>query len=708
MKHYPPDLPASLDFQLVLEQVRKYCSTSRGAARIMASGAISSEPELLAELQRVNEWLGLYQSSSGSPSIPNADITDCFPSLKVRNSCLKEEQFLTIKSLVEGFNDLHRFFSGKTDLTPLLSREVTSLPAKPDIPEAIDKVLDRHGVVRTNASNGLARIRSELSKKRTAADRIFYRALQKYQSRGVLGDITESVQGSRRVLAVQAAFKGQVNGIFHGSSSRNSLIYVEPAECIEVNNEVALLEDDERKEIYRILLELTNRLGSHLDWLLSCDSLMTQLDSVRARAAHAFSTDACLPQIVKTATLDLIDAYNPVLKQLNDQRGKPTVPLSLQLTRDRRILVISGPNAGGKSITLKTLGLLQMMLQSGFLIPVNPRSEVCLFQDIFGDIGDSQSIENELSTYSSRLQKMKRFLELARPRTLFLIDEFGSGSDPDLGSALAEVFLEELAASKAFGIITTHYNSIKALASELNGVENASMDFNQKTFQPEFTLTVGQPGSSYTFEVAQRSGLPAELVKRAKAKVNRGTLEIDRLLVKIRREKQSQTETSKQLTEQQAMVKKLRQEQDKVRSELEEKLKKQAELNASSSHFLGWGKKFESLAGQWKRARSQKEKKEVVDQIILAMAERLKEVRKQEKKVQKKEQLAENKRTRQLMSVTIREGDRVKLLGSRQIGIVQSVRKDKYQVLFGQILSTVERSRLAKVDAQGRVIEKED
>lgn len=705
MIHFPQDLLLALDFHLVLEQVRKHASTRRANMRIAALQPLPRPKDILDQLHVVNTWLSLYQTAQPAPPIPTAEIEDCFPVLRVRNACLNEEQFLLIKSLIEGYNDLHRYFQQKQQMAGSIWELLKPVASMPQLPEAIDKVLDRHGVVRTQASSALSRIRTDLSKKRIAADRIFYRTMTKCQSRGVLGEFTESVQGSRRVLAVQAAFKGQVSGIFHGSSAKNSLVYIEPAECIEINNEIALLEDDERKEIYRILLELTRKLADHLEWLEQCYLMVEELDFIKARASYAHQRNCSLPNINNNGQLNWIEAYNPVLKHLNDERKKPTIPLTLRLDHQQRIVVISGPNAGGKSITLKTLGILQLMLQSGLLVPANPRSNVCFFKAIFGDIGDSQSIENELSTYSSRLQKMKRFLELAQPKTLFLIDEFGSGSDPDLGSALAEVFLEELAKSKSFGIITTHYNSIKALAAELPGVENACMEFDQASFSALFTLSVGTPGSSYTFEVAQRSGLPQELVKKAQAKVGKNTLEVDRLLVKIRKDRQRSAELSKAAADLQQQAERILREQSQVRQELEEKLKKQAELNAGSSHLLSWGKKFESLAKQWRKARTQKAKKEILDLVVLAMAERTQQAKKQEKRSQQAEKKQVEAQAKGILSVPIAAGDRVKILGTRQIGVVQSVRKDKYHILFGQILSVVERNRLAKVDERGKVVE---
>lgn len=361
-------------------------------------------------------------------------------------------------------------------------------------------------------------IRQQINAVKSKINQSFSSALSSSHTAGYLDDIRESVVENRRVLAVKAMYRRKVKGTALGSSKTGSIVYIEPQATEQYSRDLSNLLFDEKEEINRILRSLTNFLRPFALLLTDYQSYLATMDVTAAKARYAEQLNAVLPTVSDERILNLKEAYHPLLFISNKRKGQKTYPQSISLQKDNRIIVISGPNAGGKSITLKTIGLLQLMLQSGMLVPVHPRSEMCLFDRILTDIGDNQSIENHLSTYSYRLKNMNYFLKKCNDKTLFLIDEFGTGSDPELGGALAETFLEEFYHREAFGVITTHYSNLKMLANELPYASNANMLFDNKTLEPIFKLIIGEAGSSFTFEVAQKNGIPYGLINRAKKK----------------------------------------------------------------------------------------------------------------------------------------------------------------------------------------------
>ncbi len=693
---YPNYILHDLEFDFIVKEVRKLAVTKGGSEAISNLRPSAKFEKIKNQLNLVNEFLAVYESNATFPAIGIEPLNEEWVLLKIKNTVLTAKQVVNLKRLVEVFNRIHHFIF-KHELLHLGESVFGELRPNKEIPEEIDRIIDLHGFVKSTASRNLATIRHEIQKKKQASDRIFYRALKKYQKLNVLGEFDETVFDNKRVLAIISSFKGQVHGIIHGSSAKNSLVFIEPGECIDVNNELASLEDDERKEVHRILQNLTTFISGFRPFLREIEKVIFDIDSVHARALYAFRTQCAMPRLSSKAELKIIDGINPVLQHYHKTKGKKVVALNAELNQDKRMLVISGPNAGGKSITLKTVGLFQAMIQSGLLIPANSKSVVGLFYKLMTDIGDAQSIENELSTYSSKLEKMERFLEQADDRSLILIDEFGSGSDPELGSALAQVFLEKLEDFGAYGIITTHYNSIKALASDLPHVENASMQFNIKTFLPEFVLQTGSPGSSYTFEVAEKSGIPKHLVKEARAKLNSETVKIDRLLVQVQNEKVQLNMARKKLHQQLDDLKDLKEKhQDKI-AKLEEKLSKQSVLNQDMNAILKWGKRFENMVNLWTKDSSNKNKKILVTRFVKMMKERGGELNNEKKAEQNKKKVANIKNLKKLLAEDIALGDTVKLLSNNKKGSVMEIRKNKYLILLGiNITTLVKREEFVK------------
>ena len=693
MNTYPEDLFESIEFDLVKKAVSKRAVTERARARISELKPSSDYAVATRDLQEVHELLGLYLSDLGVPALASDDIKPFLLRLKIQGASLEGEDFLIIKNLIESFNRVYTFFKQHATRTPSMQDKLAHLQKNKSVPDEIDRVLDRRGVVKTSASSDLGKIRGALVKKRTAADRIFYRAVKKYQASGMLADIQETVHDNKRVLAIEGAYKGQVNGVFHGSSAKSSIFFVEPSETQEINNEISVLEEEEKREVTRILRLLTTFVAAYRDDLRDYSTALYQIDFVNAKALYALDEEACLPRLVDKPSIHLIKAINPVLRSFNGPKGKPVVPLDLLLDSESRILVISGPNAGGKSITLKTVGLLQLMLQSGMLVTVHPDSTMGWFNGLMADIGDSQSIENELSTYSSKLTKMNHFLNAAYGKTLVLIDEFGSGSDPDLGSSMAQVFLKELNNSKTFGVMTTHYNSIKALASELPRVENGSMQFNSTDLSPEYILNQGVPGSSYTYEVAQKVGVSTELISQARSLLNESTVAVDRLLVGIQKEKNDLSKKRELLSARLEELEQMKAKQDHKIQLLEDKVRRQSAMNEQQNAMITWGKKFQNLVTEYGAQGSKKGKEEVVGRFKVYAGERASQTAEDIQKKKSKYQKQKEKAIKKLTSTPAKVGDRVKLIGSRQPGLLVEIKKDQYLLSIGALSTWVTRDK---------------
>lgn len=700
MKIYPDTLLHSLDFQFVRQRLSQYCS-SRAAKEAALQLVPIADPEALRQaLAETDEILALLLRNERFPSAEHPPVAAFLARLSIRGIALREAEFADLRSLSIQYQSLQGFIEQRRDRLPSLWWKLAPVAPFETVLKAIDRVLDERAEVRSDASPSLARIRRELSKSRASADRIFSRLLKKYRDKGFLSDFDESVSDQRRVLAVQASYKGQVQGIYHSSSQKHSIAFIEPGEMIEINNYIAELLEAEKEEIKRILVALGQSLAPYREALEQGEKLLQWLDYRRASALYGQAEKACVPLLAPEPSLKLREAYNPVLRHFNSEKGKPTVPLDLELDAQRRFLIISGPNAGGKSLSLKTVGLLQVMLQSGLAIPVHPSSELGLFEELMGDIGDSQSIENELSTYSSKLQKMGYFLREAQPRSLMLIDEFGSGSDPDLGSALAQVFLERLHRFGCFGIATTHFNAIKALAAQKEGIVNGAMLFDREHFEPQYRLQIGQPGSSFTFEVAQRSGIAASLIEAARQNTSAQNLAVDQLLVKIQAEYQKLAAGRQQQAQELETLQQLQSQQRETIAKLEQKLSKQKEQNLEVERSLFWGQRFDKLVQQWMGQQSQKDKKAVVARFIALLNQKASENEKSEGQQHAKALSAHQKAMEKYRQEKLEPGTQVQIIDSGLKGQLMEAKGDKFLIaLGGNMTALLERAKFIRADA---------
>lgn len=689
MKIFPVHSLLLEEFGKIKQVAEQECSGNPARERILKLLPIPGFGEVVTELQRTEECRRMILKGEPFPFEGYPDISQELKLLFIRNSVLSANQIILLARVASRMRSLKDFFKTRNEIYPLMAAVISETAYEPGILQLIDAIIDENGIVRSNASPELSRIRKSLSRNRLESDQVYQSVIQKYRKNGWLTDAEESWRNGRRVISIFSEYKRSAKGIVHDLSATGKTCYIEPEEAIGINNLIEELHSSEIEETGRIMRELTEALRKyHTPLQLYFDHIITY-DVISAKARLALKLHASLPQITEHPHIDLVNAKHPLLTYYNQNAGKTVIPFDLKLDSENRILVISGPNAGGKTVCMKTAGLLQIMLQSGFLVTADAKSRFGFFKNLLVDIGDSQSLEFELSTYSSRLRHMRTFLQQADASTLFLIDEFGTGTDPALGGALAEAILEELNSRKAFGIITTHYMNLKVLADNTPGIINGSMAFDAHRLEPLFRLEVGKPGSSYTFVVAQRSGLPFSVINRAKKKVKRNSLLLEDLLTRMEREK---TELAKMLAENRQQEKKLKE----LTGQYESNLRKQEEKQESDAEKLRqrelrlstqFEDKFRRFVKDWREAKN---KKLVLDKYVSQADDRRKVLN--EKEQQKTEDLI-----RYNVKV-IRKGSKVRLRNGRVTGVVEAVDGQKVTILFGNIRTVADMGNLIYIE----------
>ncbi len=599
MKTIQPQTISDLEFDLVLDQVSQRALTQGGKAECLAIKPMIRAADIERSLKEVEEFMASIGSDQSFPGHHFDALTEVLHQLSIENSVLELNGFKKIKQVCLTTDAIKRFLKKFDQFYVVLNQYANHVPYDDQPVRHIDSILDRFGQVKDNASEELLHLRKSILKVKSSINKSFSQALSRCAQADYLDEIRESVVDNKRVLAVKAMHRKKVNGVVMGQSKTGSIVYIEPQQTLEYAQELSALMYQEIEEVKRLLKWLTDALRPYISEITQYESFLIQVDLWYAKAHYAKAMNAVRPKITSERELRLIKAYHPLLFLDHQKQKKITHPQSITLNHNNRIIVISGPNAGGKSITLKTVGLLQLMTQSGLLIPVDPTSELCLFKRILTDIGDHQSIENHLSTYSYRLKQMNYFLKKCQKDSLFLIDEFGTGSDPELGGALAETFLEEFYTREAFGIITTHYTNLKLLANELPNASNANMLFDAKTLEPLYQLFVGEAGSSYTFEVAQKNGIPLGLINRAKKKIAAGKVRFDKTIASLQKERSGLRNLTKSLKEQEqsAMVK--AQELADTQKKVQEKLERYQEVFDANQRLVVLGRKVDQLAERY-------------------------------------------------------------------------------------------------------------
>lgn len=708
-----------LEFPSVLKQISDYCVTAPGKETVLSIVPYRYFSNIEPELLRVDEF---KMSFAGDIPIPNHGFEPIFKELRmleIENSSLEISGFRKILSISETTKILLKFFKKYEEFYLYLNAFSEKVDFSPKISEEIYKKIDKYGEIKDDASTELGAIRRRLHVVRSRINSSFAKALSQYAQSDYLDEIRESVVENRRVLAVKAMHRKKVRGAVMGSSKTGSIVYIEPQETLEYANELSNLLYEEDEEIKRILKALTEFVRPFSELLNSYQEYLIAMDVLYAKAKYALNIQGVLPILSSEKRISLIKAYHPLLLVANNKRKEKTYPQNIELVPDKRIIVISGPNAGGKSITLKTVGLLQAMLQSGILIPADPNSEMWFFKRILTDIGDNQSIENHLSTYSYRLKKMNQFLRKCDDKTLFLIDEFGTGSDPELGGALAETFLEVFYEREAFGIITTHYTNLKLLANELPHVINANMQFDSKSLEPLYQLILGEAGSSYTFEVAQKNGIPYSLINRAKKKIESGKVRFDKTIANLQKERSIVRKTSEALKSEEQKARLEGRQLEEVNAKVREKLESYQELFDANQKLISLGKKVDILAEKYFH---NKQKKQLIDELMkVVMVENSKRkklapkakkaVKAKEREVikeveQKIEVIRERKKEEKEKAktlpspkpkVTLKIGDRVRMIDGRAIGTIDTIEKNKAIVNYGMFTTNVSLAELEKV-----------
>ena len=702
-----------LEYNIVIDNISNHSVTSIGKDIIN-----SLKPETKIELidfnlNLVSEYLSSLDNDNNFPNHGFESITKELKIIEIENSQLEIESFRKIKHLVESTLSHVKFLKKFKTYYKNIYSLVENLNLEKSIVTEINSVVDKFGFIKDNASSELLDIRKGINTTKSKIRQTFSSALSLYNNSGYLDEIKESTIDNRRVLAVKAMYRRRVKGQMMGSAKAGSIVYIEPQETLIQSRKLQDLLYDEDQEIKRILKELTAYLSPFVSTLSNYQKYLAHIDVIYSKAKYANEINAIKPNISSAKKVSIKDAFHPLLYLSNKKQKIKTFPQTIKMYKSNRIIVISGPNAGGKSITLKTIGLLQLMVQSGILIPVHPLSEISIFKNIISDIGDNQSIENQLSTYSYRLKNMNSFLRKCNSDTLFLIDEFGTGSDPELGGALAEIFLEVFYERESFGVITTHYSNLKLLADELPFMSNANMQFNDKTLEPTFSLITGQAGSSFTFEVAEKNGIPYSLINRAKKKIEKGKVRFDATIAKLQKQRIQLDKTASSLKNEESRFKRENERLNVTNDKIKSKLINYQELFDSNQRMIVVGNKLNDIA---QRFFNDNKKRSLVSEVI-KLVDSLNSKRKKKNFLKNKLEKNRKKRTAQILEtelidirkekkknkskviikknkVELRVGDRVRLEESRSIGTIDKIEKNKAIVNYGTFTTKVDLFRL--------------
>lgn len=695
MRLYPESAAVQLEFDKVKALLKAHCATDYAKNKADNLRIHTRKDYIELELQQTNEYKNISLLQQYFPNDFTLNLSKDIKLLGIPGALLGGEQWMPIRRLTENTGSIFRWFDNdRRTAFPGLAKVIEGTYFEKQIIENIDEVLDENGTVRDNASDDLQKIRMSLYRKRNELRRMFDKVISKLAKAGYSADIDESFSNGRRVVAVFSEHKRQVKGILHGESDSRKTAFIEPEETIELNNDVFNLEHEETREIHRILRALTAKMLVYAPLLTSYLTVAGEYDFIRGKSKLALDMNGQFPNLVDKAHIHLIDAYHPLLYLYHKTSGKKTIPVTLTLDDKSRILVISGPNAGGKTVTMKTIGLNQIMLQSGLLVPVSAMSTMGIFKQLFIHIGDTQSIEFELSTYSSHLTHMKYFIEIANGKTLFFIDELGSGSDPSLGGAFAEVIMEELCKRHSFGVVTTHYLNLKVMANHTPGILNAAMQFDEVNLQPLYKLIVGKPGSSYTFAIAERIGLSPKLIDRARHLVEEDHFKLDKLLNRTEQDLQHLDKEKKQLN-------RLMKENEKLKKEMEhvlekEKHQQQVELlkyqNKVAEERIAYLKdmerKLKQIVLDWKKSENKNEVVKNLQNLLFKQKETI-VVNKLAKKVDLKYKE---------LPVHIEVGSLVKSKKNYQVGEVKEIRGKRAIVQIGVLPMNVDLADLIVVE----------
>ncbi|MDG2164894.1 MAG: hypothetical protein P8K69_04035, partial [Flavobacteriales bacterium] len=628
------------------------------------------------------------QSDTNFPHFEYIHLKEVINYLKIENSVLTEDQFFDVYNASIWVNSLIHFLNNNDYDAPTIRQLIGDLKKNLTLKKRIEKVFTPRRFIRSQASDILCGIREDISNKRSQLDKHFQETMSHYTHLGYLDDIKESFADGVLLLAVSSEYKRKVKGQVRGQSKTKSITFIEPEKCISLNRELAHLYEEEKDEILRILKVLTSDLSAHLEKIDAYFNLIEEVDFLDAKRQLAKLMEANRPKVSSSRAISIKKAFHPLLLMENNKKGIETIPQDIYFDDAHRVVVISGPNAGGKSIALKTFGLNQLMLQAGLFIPVHPNSSMSIFHDVFTDIGDNQSIENELSTYSYRLTRMNEILVKSGKSSFILIDEFGSGSDPSLGGELAGVFFEEIVNSGAYGVLTTHYGNIKVLADQTKYAENACMLFDDTKLKPLYKLKVGQPGSSYTFEVARNVGLPETIIEKARAGLKHGTLRFEDTIHHYQRLTTELQMAQEELSKQVLTVENKKIKYENIITKAKEKLDSQRFILEFESKCLNLGKRINKLIELYRNGTSMKSILPRLKKIIEKESNR-KEDSKEDPKLIKKRM----SRTKDTFMI----GQEVCIEGTNQQGEILELKSNTALLQIGFAKMEVKFEKLEKV-----------
>ncbi len=690
---YPQSIELKLEFNQIKEIVSKKCISTLGQQYIDKIKFNNRHDIIERMLWQVKDFKNLLETDLPFPNEHFHDVFPYFRKAKIEGMWLMEEELHKLKLTLHSFLQIAKYFRDRPEKYQSLHALLEGLIYNDLIIRRIERILDNEGSMKPNASPELAKISDKINEK----EKEVRRRIQSIYDKGtknnyIAEDLEITIRDGRLVLPVLAEFKRSIPGFVHDESNTGQTVYIEPTECFEMNNLIRELQIAYRRERERILLEITDQIRPEIPEMEKNIQRMGLFDFIRAKALFAIELGADLPAISKQPNLVLRSAFHPLLK-LNHQKSKLSiVPLNIELNLENRIAVISGPNAGGKSVCLKTVGLLQFMFQSGFLIPASPDSEMCVFKDIMVDIGDEQSIENDLSTYSSHLLRMKYFTDFADGKTLFLIDEFGMGTDPQFGGPLAEAILNHINRKNSFGVVTTHFSNLKNFANNTKGLINASMLFDNDKMQPLYQLEMGKPGSSYAFEIATKTGLAQSIINYAKDRVGVKQKRVDDLLIEVEKEQKQVVDLRQRFAEKEAKANALLEKYSALKEEIEVNKKlliKQAKQEALAI-VTEANSKIEATIREIKQNQADTETQRKVRTEIKETIQELKDFAKEEK-------IKEEKHAPKPIKGDINIGTSVIVIGQQSIGEVLEINKNKAVVAFGNLHTTVDLKKLQVV-----------
>ena len=731
---YPSNFENKIQFSEIRSLLKGYCLCQLGKDKVDEMAFSGDVAVINTMLRQTREFRRLQEESDDFPLQFFFDMRESVKRIRLEGTHLEENEIFDLRRSLETIAAIVRFLDRGSDEGvydyPTLHELTDGVLTFPEILRRIDQILDKYGKVKDSASPALADIRMQLHKAEGSVSRTLYSILRAAQSEGLVDkDVTPTVRDGRLVVPIAPGLKRKIKGIVHDESSTGKTVFVEPTEVVEANNRIRELEAEERREVVRILVDFTKLVRPYVNEIIYAYLLLAEIDFIRARAEFAVLVGGIEPEVQAAPVIDWISSRHPLLWLALKKQDKPVVPLDITLTRDRHILIISGPNAGGKSVCLKTVGLLQYMLQCGLSVPMSERSTVGVFKNLMIDIGDEQSIENDLSTYSSHLLNMKNMMRQANDGTLLLIDEFGTGTEPQIGGAMAEAVLNQFVKKQAWGVITTHYQNLKHYADSHDGIANGAMLYDRHEMRPLFQLAIGQPGSSFAIEIARKTGIPEEVIKEASEMVGSDYIQSDKYLQDIVRDKrywenkrQNVHQREKELERTVARYEKDIADLEQSRKDILRKAKEQAEELLKESN-----KKIENAIREIRESQAEKEETKRIreelnefkagvseidaqanDDLIAKKIRQIQERKERHKK--HKDEKAERERQaaaklREAASKAAKKegrnlevGDSVKIRGLSTVGKIESMDGKNATVIFGGMRTKMPASRLEYAD----------